>query len=112
MNSKEIANGALLSPTSAPPEESDSNEARERTGYKGMYTAVRQMWDPQFCRQCRNDNQPDLEQNAPVQELSRDELPCGFGIYPVDTGCPNCHEDVTSVVDKELRDMGWLWCLL
>ena len=104
MNSKEIANGALLSPTSAPPEESDSNEARERTGYKGMYTAVRQMWDPQFGRPCSNDNQPDLEQNAPVQELSRDELPCGFGIYPVDTGCPNCHEDVTSVVDKELRD--------
>ena len=43
MNNKEIANGPLLSPTSTPPEESDSNEPRERTGYKGMYTAVRQI---------------------------------------------------------------------
>ena len=68
MNNEEIANGPLLSSTSTPP--SDSNEPRERTGYKGMYTAVRQMWDPQFGRQCRNDNQPDLEQNAPGAEMS------------------------------------------
>lgn len=87
-------------------------------GHKGMYTAVRQMLDPQYGRPITsqpdvcNDVEPNPNGNGATGSHQDGSDESGFGVYPVDTVCPNCHEEVTTLVDKEMRDQGWLFCIL